>query len=55
MARHCNGPKGQRLIQLWNLLQRRDTPVLLIVEIASSCGIDPRQVLADQFCGSARS
>jgi glutathione peroxidase-family protein len=55
MTRHHNGPTGQRLMRLWQLLQQRDTPVVLIVEIASSCGIDPRQLLAEKFCGSVRA
>ena len=55
MSRHYNGPTGQRLMRLWQLLQQRDTPVVLIVEVASSCGIDPRQLLADKFGGGLKS
>ncbi len=54
MARYGNGPVGQRLMHLWNLLQRRETPVLQIVEMAWSCGINPRQLLAEKFCGGGR-
>lgn len=44
-----NGPVGQRLIELFNALQDRNTTVLQIVALSASCGIDARRVLADQF------
>lgn len=49
MSRNLNGPVGQRLIDLFNALQRRDTLVVQIAEMASACGIDPRRVLAIHF------
>jgi hypothetical protein len=44
-----NGPVGQRLIELFNALQCRETRVVQIAQMASACGIDPRRVLADYF------
>jgi hypothetical protein len=49
MTRYGNGPVGRRLIGLFNAMQRRETPVIKIAEMAVSCGINPRQLLADQF------
>ncbi|NWD85725.1 hypothetical protein [Pseudomonas sp. K5002] len=48
-----NGPVGQRLIELFNALQRRDTTFGQIYAISASCGIDARRVLADHFMRSA--
>lgn len=44
-----NGAKGQRLIELFNALQDRNTTVLRIVALSAECGIDARRVLADHF------
>lgn len=44
-----NGPKGRRLIELFNALQRRETTFGQIYAMSESCGIDPRRVLADHF------
>lgn len=44
-----NGTKGQRLIELFNALQRRETTFGEIYKMSASCGIDARQVLADHF------
>jgi hypothetical protein len=44
-----NGPVGQRLIELFNALQRRETTFGQIYELSESCGIDARRVLADHF------
>ncbi|MDY7560174.1 hypothetical protein QN366_01390 [Pseudomonas sp. CCC3.2] len=44
-----NGPVGQRLIELFNALQIRETTFVRIEEMASACGIDPRRLLADHF------
>ncbi|WP_122354736.1 hypothetical protein [Pseudomonas coronafaciens] len=49
MSRHHNGPVGQRLIQLWQLLQLRDTTFGQVIDLAAQCGIDGRRVLADHF------
>ncbi|WP_447651593.1 hypothetical protein [Pseudomonas abietaniphila] len=49
MTRYGNGPLAKRLLALYDALQRRDTSVLQIVEMASSCGINPRHVLDDKF------
>lgn len=43
------GTKGQRLIELFNALQRRDTTFGQIYAMSASCGIDARRVLADHF------
>lgn len=44
-----NGQLGERLIQLFNALQRRETTFGQIYTISASCGIDARRVLADHF------
>ena len=44
-----NGPVGQRLIELFNALQRRETTFGQVYTLAASCGIDARRVLADHF------
>ena len=44
-----NGSKGQRLIELFNALQRRETTFGQIYAMSASCGIDARQVLANHF------
>ena len=44
-----NGPVGQRLIELFNALQRRETTFGQIYKLSESCGIDARRVLADHF------
>ena len=44
-----NGTKGQRLIELFNALQRRETTFGQIYAMSASCGIDARRVLADHF------
>ncbi|NWC01632.1 hypothetical protein HX801_03385 [Pseudomonas sp. G1002] len=44
-----NGTKGQRLIELFNALQRRETTFGQIYAMSASCGIDARRVLADCF------
>lgn len=46
---HRNGPVGQRLIELFNALQRRETTFGQIYAMSASCGIDARQVLAAHF------
>lgn len=46
---HRNGTKGQRLIELFNALQRRETTFGQICAMSASCGIDARRVLADHF------
>lgn len=48
-----NGPLGQRLIELFNALQRRDTTFGQIYNMSASCGIDARRLLADHFQGGA--
>ena len=48
---HRNGIKAQRLIELFNALQRRETTFGQIYAMSASCGIDPRRVLADHFQG----
>ena len=50
MSRY-NGPVGQRLIELFNALQLRETTFGQIYALSASCGIDARQVLADHFQG----
>lgn len=49
MNRHRNGPVGQRLMQLWQLLQHRETTFGQVIDLAAQCGIDGRRVLADHF------
>ncbi|MDQ0653476.1 hypothetical protein [Pseudomonas cedrina] len=44
-----NGQLGERLIELFNALQRRETTFGEIYVMSASCGIDARQVLADHF------
>ena len=44
-----NGTNGQRLIELFNALQRRETTFGQIYAMSASCGIDARRVLADHF------
>lgn len=44
-----NGPVGQRLIELWTLLQDRNTTLIRIMALSAECGIDARRVLADHF------
>lgn len=46
---HRNGTKGQRLIELFNALQRRETTFGQIYAMSASCGIDGRRLLADYF------
>lgn len=48
-----NGPMGQRLIELFNALQRRETTFGQIYAMSASCGIDARRLLADHFLRSA--
>lgn len=43
------GTKAQRLIELFNALQRRETTFGQIYAMSASCGIDARRVLADHF------
>ena len=45
----CNGTKAQRLIELFNALQRRETTFGQIYKLSASCGIDGRRLLADHF------
>jgi hypothetical protein len=49
MTRYGNGPMAQRLLALYDALQRRETPVVEVAKMASACGINPRLLLADQF------
>ncbi len=49
----CKATKGQRLIELFNALQRRETTFGQIYAMSASCGIDARRVLADHFRGSS--
>ena len=44
-----NGLMGQRLIELWTLLQDRNTTLIRIMALSAECGIDARRVLADHF------
>ncbi|MBI6911686.1 hypothetical protein [Pseudomonas palleroniana] len=44
-----NGPVGQRLIELFNALQRRETTFGQIYKLSESCGVDARRVLAGHF------
>ena len=46
---HRNGIKAQRLIELWTLLQDRNTTLIRIMALSAECGIDARQVLANHF------
>ncbi|NMX39397.1 hypothetical protein HBO34_16100 [Pseudomonas veronii] len=48
-----NGQLGERLIELFNAMQRRETTFGQIYAMSASCGIDARQVLADHFQGGA--
>ena len=48
-----NGQLGERLIELFNSLQRRETTFGQIYTMSASCGIDARRVLADHFQGGA--
>lgn len=50
-----NDTKGQRLIELFNALQRRETTFGEIYEMSASCGVDARRVLADHFARPAQS
>lgn len=45
----CKGTKAQRLIELFNALQRRETTFGQIYAMSASCGVDARRVLADHF------
>lgn len=44
-----NGMKAQRLIELFDALQRRETTFGEIYAMSASCGIDARRMLADHF------
>ncbi|WP_311968877.1 hypothetical protein [Pseudomonas baltica] len=44
-----NSSLGQRLIALWQLLQRRESTFGEVMAMAAECGIDGRRVLADHF------
>lgn len=44
-----NSALGQRLIELWQLLQRRESTFGEVMAMAAECGIDGRQVLADHI------
>lgn len=46
-----SGRLGERLIELFNALQRRETTFGQIYAMSASCGIDARRVLADHFQG----
>lgn len=46
-----NGRLGERLIELFNAQQRRETTFGQIYAMSASCGIDARRVLADHFQG----
>ncbi len=50
---HRNGQLGERLVELFNALQRRETTFGQIYAMSASCGIDARRVLADHFQGGA--
>lgn len=45
----CKATKGQRLIELFNALQRRETTFGQIYAMSASCGIDAHRLLADHF------
>lgn len=49
MKRHRCDAATQRLIDLFNALQRRDTTFGEIYAMSAECGIDGRRVLADHF------
>lgn len=53
MSRH-NETKGQRLIELFNALQRRETTFGQIYSMSAACGIDARRVLAEHFLRGSR-
>lgn len=44
-----NDTKGQRLVELFNALQRRETTFGQVYAMSASCGIDARRVLAEHF------
>lgn len=44
-----NGTKAQRLIELFNALQHRETTFGQIYTMSASCGIDARRLLTDHF------
>ena len=46
-----SGQLGERLIELFNALQRRETTFGQIYAMSASCGIDARRVLADHCQG----
>lgn len=46
-----NRKLGERLIELFNALQRRETTFGQIYAMSASRGIDARRVLADHFQG----
>jgi hypothetical protein len=48
-----NGQLAERLIELFNALQRRETTFGQIYAMSASCGVDARRVLADHFQGGA--
>lgn len=55
MTHHINGPLGLLLVELYQALQRRDTTFGQILSLATACGIDGRQVLANHFAAPAVS
>ncbi|AHF68723.1 hypothetical protein [Pseudomonas cichorii] len=54
MNRHRNGPVGQALVALYELLQRRETTFGEVLSLSATCGLDGRRVLADHFKGGVR-
>jgi hypothetical protein len=48
-----NGKLGERLMELYNALQRRETTFGQIYAMSASCGVDARRVLAEHFHGGA--
>jgi len=48
-----NGQVGERLIELFNALQHRETTFSQIYVMSASRGIDARRVLADHFQGDS--
>lgn len=48
-----NGQLGERLIELFNALQLRETTFGQIYTISASFGVDAHRVLADHFQGGA--
>jgi len=48
-----NGQLGERLIELFNALHRRETTFCQVYAMSASCGIDARRVLRDHFQGGA--